>query len=550
MSKLPSWGRYYITVHTNHACCTHTTSFGIAMLRPVETRARKIRRIRRESTLRTITNKNLYFDVVPYDVLFHIVKHLSKWPHSERWLDTVDDDDILTLLRTEGALSNVSKSMFSSSGNELWSSRFFGSEKHEMLVEILAPHLQSLSFSESLCRAFNLYEFSSLRVLKVEMFTLTVRLFRHVLTACGSSLVELTYKPGRLRKANVRNIALYCKSLSVLRIYDNGYNEVSLKMIWEELGDKLTKFTGCIPLNDFPLIARNCTALKELKIANRQEAIDGNKQIVIESVQALQSLRVLGIVSCEHDDAPQFLTVEELEALIQGRPSDFLLDLFGSFNSQEKFRDAMRSIGSRLRVFYLLQNFDSIPVGTMFMLDNIQELRIENHYQYGDFKLERLFTHPMPNLHKLTISVKNTSIFSHIARCTSNLLELTCRLPFSDENPVSFLTVRASDVTQLLHENKKLHHLDIDFGFTETYPSDDMVLLISCLNVSEATMHVVIRYYTESESDIGRDSYSHTLNEFTGKEQDKDSEKYEKLRNTCVPLRTKRVGLQFIHTPY
>ena len=533
-----------------HACRTRPTSFALAKSRPVETRARKIRPIQRESVLRTIMAKNLYFDVVPHDVLFHLVKHLSKWPHSEQWLDTVDDDDALTVLRTEGALSNVCKSMFNSLGQELWSRRVFGSEKFEMLAEILAPHLESLSFNGGLFRAFNLYEFSSLRVLQVEMSGVTARVFRHVLASCGSSLVELTCEPGSLRKADVRSIALHCKSLSVLKLYEHSWCSISVKIIWEELGDKLTKFSGRIALNDFPLIARHCTALRELKIVNTEQVSSGNKQMVIESVQALQSLRVLGIELDEYDYGQEFLAVGEFEAFLQGRPSDFLLDIHGSFNSQENFRDVMRSIGSRLRLFSLVLNSDSIPAGTTFMLDSIQELRLRKSDDYDDLKLERLFTHPVPNLRKLSIPVKNTSIFSHIARCTSNLLELTCELPVSEGNPVSFRSVRASDITQLLHENKGLYDLDIDFGFTETYPSDDMILLISCLNVSEAIMHVVMRYYTDSESGSGGNADSGALDEFTGQEQDRNSEKYKKLRNACVPLRTKRIGLQFIHNPY
>ena len=541
---------YYITVTTNDACRTHATSHAMAMSRSMETRARKKRRIRRESIPRTTTNTNLYFDVVPHDVLFHLVKHLSKWPHSEQWLDTVDGDDVLTVLRTEGALSNVSRSMFYSLGNQLWSSRVFGTEKFEIVAEILAPHLESLSFSVSASGAFKSYEFSSLRSLQVGMFGVTMRMFRDVLTACGSSLVELTCQPGSLRKADVRNIAFHCKSLRVLKLCELTYKNISLKMIWEELGDKLTKFSGRIALNDFPLIAHHCTALRELKIVNSGEVIDENKQMVIESVQALQSLCVLGMESFGHVNDLEFLTVEELEALIQGRPSDFLLEFEGSFNSQEKFHDVMRSIGSRLRVFSYLFVFNPIPGGTTFMLDNIQELRLEYDYRHDDLKLERLFTHPMPNLRKLAISVKNTSIFSNIARCTSNLLELTCALPDSYGEILYFLSVSASDITQLLQENEKLHHLDIDFGFTQTYPSDDMILLISCLNVSEAIMHVVIRYYTESETDSGRDPDSHTLNEFTRKEPGINSEKCKKLRNACVPLRTKRIGLQFKRYSY
>ena len=541
---------YYITVPTNPACHIHATSHAMAMSKPMETQARKIQHTRRESVLRTITNKNLYFDVVPHDVLFHLVKHLSKWPHSEQWLDTVGDVDALTVLRTEGALSNVCKSMFNSLRHEPWSSSVFGSEEFEMLAEMLAPHLESLSFNGDLFRALNVHEFSSLRVLQVEMRSVTVRLFRHVLTLCGSSLVELTCESGSLRKADVRNIAVHCKSLSVLKLCELSYESASLKIIWKALGDKLTKFSGFIALNDFPLIARHCTALRELKIVNTKKVISGNKQMVIESIQALQSLRVLGIDLYDYCYFFRSLTVEEIEALVQGRPSDFLLDFDGSFNSQEKFGDVMRSIGSRLRVFSLVLNFDSIPAGTTFMLDNIQELRLRKYVYCDDLKLERLFTHPMPNLRKLIISVKNTSIFSHIACCTSNLLELTCELPDSGGDTDYSFSVRASDITQLLQENKKLHHLDINFGFTQTRLSDDMILLISCLNVRDAMMHVVIRYHTDSESDIGRDTDSYTLNEFTGMEQDKNSEMYKKLLNACAPLRTKRIDLQFIRDPY
>ena len=84
--------------------------------------------------------------------------------------------------------------------------------------------------------------------------------------------------------------------------------------------------------------------------------------------------------------------------------------------------------------------------------------------------------------------------------------------------PHSF--VRALDDTQLLHENKRLHNLGIEFGFPQAYTSNDMILLISCLNVSEASIQVVIRYYTEIELDSGGDAGSVVRNEFTLKEND------------------------------
>ena len=510
----------------------------------METRARKLRRIQQENILRTSRNKSLYFGVVPHDVLFHFVKHLSKWPHSEQWLDTVDDNDALTVLRIGGALSGVSGSMFNSLGYRPWLHSGFGFEKFDTLALVLAPHLDSLYVNSDRIRVFSWYNFSSLRVLRVDMLNVTLRVFRHALSSSGSSLVELTCKHGNLRKSDARNIARYCKSLRVLNLNDNSVHVISLKVIWEALGEKLTKFTGRIPVSDFPLVARHCTALNELKIANMAQLINENKQMVMESLQTLHSLNVLRISS--YDDALLFMTVEEIEAFLQGRPSDFLLGLKCSLDSPEKFFDVMHTIGSRLRLFSLEFDFDTLPSETSFMLNNIQELQLLNCNDYNDLKLERLFTHSMPNLRKLTISVKNTSIFSHIARCTSNLLELTCELPFSDENPIPFLSVRASDVTQLLQENQKLHRVDVDFGFTPTFPSDDMILFVSCFNVREAIMHVVMRYYAGNELDNDKNLHSAALNELTAKGPDMNSEKYEKLRNTCVPLRTKQINLEFI----
>ena len=56
-----------------------------------------------------------FFDLVPVDVLFLVLKHLSKQPFSEWcWLQSVNVNDVKTVLRLGGALSSASREVFKS----------------------------------------------------------------------------------------------------------------------------------------------------------------------------------------------------------------------------------------------------------------------------------------------------------------------------------------------------------------------------------------------------------------------------------------------------
>lgn len=495
----------------------------------METRARKLRRIGQQQSIpRTDTNQNLFLDVVPQDVLSHFVRHLSKRPFSDDWINSVNDDDVLTILRIGGAFSTVSQKMFKSLDFH-YVCNDIGKQKFDLLASMLAPHLESLFLDVDRIRVLDSCKFSSLRVLRVNMENVSAKMFKRVLTLCGSSLVELIYEWGSMRKSDARNIARLCKSLKVLdTVGADGVN--SLKVIWEELGSVLKKFSGCIPLDDLPLIALHCSVLEELAIGNIEYLKNENSQVVMESLQALQSLQVLDLSFLDSDNYSSHMASDEIETLVLGRPSNFLFDIGWVFHTSEKFSDIMHKIGSRLRMASLYFVFDSISLEASFSFNNVLELSLAHLGDHPNLGLERLFVQPMPNLRSLCIRVKCTTILRHIARSVSSLRKLHCDLSPADYHPESGPRVHDSDVTQLLRANRRLHRLEMKFGRIRTYPSNDIICFISCLHISESMMHVVIRY-------------TH-LRRRLGYESGIDDEKYEKLRDACACLRTRRISVE------
>ena len=503
----------------------------------METRARKLRRIQRE------TRASRYLDVVPRDILFHLVKHLSKWPNSDQWFNSVDEVDALTILQIDGPLGDVSQEMFKS----LNDNQDFGYEKFGLLAPILAPHVQSLYLDVDRIRGLDCRRFSSLRTLEVSIEGVSSKILNQILASSGGTLVELglNYRSGgAMRKADARNIARHCKSLKSLDV--EYFNATSLKVIWETLGGTLTKFSGCIPLGDFPLLVRHCTVLEELKLSNIPQLKDEDPRLVLDSLEALQSLKVLGLTLSDGEFQRTDMTVEEIETFVGRRQSNFLFDIDMDFGSRDNFSRTMRAIGCRLRLFSLVLGFDSIPSERSWGLKNIQELEVVEHMNRTDYGIERLFVQPMPKLQRLHFSLKNTSVFRNIAHSVPNLSCLICDLPTEDDNPNPILIVDASDVTELLTASKKLNRLDLDFGAAEPYPTNHMINFVSCLKISEAKMHVIVRYNTGynyerveySDSDSGPEYQN------ISKEQVIDREKLKRMRDASVPLRTKEISLQ------
>ncbi len=208
----------------------------------------------------TSAHQTRYFDVLPLDTLYVLLKFLSSTPYCEDWLTNVKPKDVHTALTLGGVLSIVSREIFTTFN---YGSVFRRTRKLRALALVMAPHMERFDLYGRKYRRFDFERLSRLRVLIVN-YNSNANLIEQVLVAVGENLLELEIHTFIVRKRLVRNIAQYCKSLKVFNSDDAVYR-ASSKPIWTALGSTLTEVRGYFPEDDLAYIARYCTRLESVQ---------------------------------------------------------------------------------------------------------------------------------------------------------------------------------------------------------------------------------------------------------------------------------------------
>ncbi len=470
------------------------------------------------------TQQTYFFDAVPADVLFVVVKHLSEQPYGKDWLHSVNSNDAQTVLRIGGALSVASREMFKSldfQGIHLKSSNDI-----EMLTNLMAPHLEQIYIYRPELRLLNCERFSSLRSLKFKE-DVGWHALERILSVCGDILEELEIESWWLERRVVQAIACHCKSLKVFKPYYIQYR-ASLKRIWNAVGSTLIEFRGRVPNMELSHIAAHCTRLEKLNLRNIQQLMRGGGNEVVDLLAKLKSLRIL-VLYVSNEEQLTCFSVNNLERLLDACSPNVRIDCDTKLDNDVGLAEYIDSIGARLRALRLTCNFRTTSTDALHVHTNIEELSLTTLNAFADGILELIFAAPLPNLRKLYVSdVNNSKILRHVARSVSNLREFECYFGWKRRVPLN-----RSDFFDLFGANKHLHYITLYYWIIDDRETNLVTELIPCLKVCRQLKNVAFTYKKEAA-----DARLCT------------TDKSEELSNVCVSLRNKALCLSVNNVCY
>ncbi len=483
-----------------------------------------------------------FFDLVPVDALFLILRHFSKDPFSERcWVQSVDVDDVKTVLRLGGALGAASREMFKSLEHGLCSFDSWIEEcMYAFMVRMMAPQLENMVLYPLVGRKINCEQLCSLRVLSV-VHGVRANDLKRILIALGNSLEELDITNAHLvRRKMVQAIAWYCKSLKVFKT-DVVEWHTSFEPIWQAVGDTLVEYSGHVPENELAHIAHHCTRLEKLDLMNIEELVLEDRNEVIDLLKALKALRVLNIVSNDFE-RNRGLSTDQLRMLLAACPPSVKIHGYISLSHGIGVSNFIRGIGAHLQVLNLEYSLDTMPSELLPALVNIEELSLLPVEGYSDEMIESVFVEPLLHLQKLRIlHMKSSNRLRMVARSVTNLREFECsfRTGFEDhlegEGMIEVwrVPVCGTDFIELLCANVHLRFVGVNFGITRQRVTNEITEFIPLLKVCDSLEYVEI---------------SNTMIDNISEEMP-NSERVKEISNACVPLRNKSFSL-FVNGVY
>lgn len=474
----------------------------------------------------TETQLMRYFDVVSVDALSVLTKYLSHEPHSALWLHKISANDAQTVLQVGGALSAISRKMFKSlRGDDFNCFRSLCSNKSILLMNLMASHLEYLNGRESDLRRLNYERFCSLRVLCLYTCDDESAVER-ILAASGKSLLELEVRGRCMKKRMVGAIARHCKSLNAICVDFFNY-PTSLKPIWSATGNTLIELRGDLPRREFIHIASYCKRVEKLNLWIENETkFVAIGDALIELLDALKSLQILDTNG--RSKMYYSFTADNIRSLLKVCPSDVHVYTTIFVDHCDAFADYIRAVGTSLRRIAVYCQVGTLPREVIHAFVNVEELSL-NLGPNAFTVVKSIFVDPMPNLRELSIrnlkNVKNSKLFSVLARSVSNLREFSCHFLGSSHDEEKRVPMKSSDFIKFLQANKHLSGFYLNYG--SSYDSlavrEDITDFIPCLKVCKYLSDVVITYF-DAEAVNTRVWY-------------------EVIGNACVPLRTKSLTL-------
>ena len=460
------------------------------------------------------TTEAQYFDLVPPDALFIVLRHLSKQPYSQSPL-RLHAKDALMVLQCGGGLSAASREMLTSM--TLDDIECITPNDYLFLANIMAPHLERLCVYEPNYFAIDFGRITSLRSLIFDEGDSEEDLSNDlddVLSSCGHSLKEIELKGGWMKETTVEAIGEYCNSLEALCL-SYGMYPASLEPIWNERANTLIKLRGCIPERELNNIALHCTKLDELALWNLDEILAFGRDTVLNLIGCLKSLQTL--VFHMYDDN-NHLTAYDMNMLLEVCSPNVHVHFIDIYGAIDNIQDYLRVIGSRLRLLRLNSAMSVIQKELLPAFCNIEELALgccsANHTEQAIDIIQSIFVQCLPNLRILCIrDVDHSNILPIIAKSVSNLREFQCSFLLSE----SFAHV--SHFNLLFRNNPHLSYISLDLPSCDTISSSS---IIANFKGFHHLRHVEI-------STVGRNQVV--------------LERSQEIRNACVSLRTVSLSL-------
>ncbi len=470
-----------------------------------------------------------FFDTVPLDPLGHVVQHFAENPFIERWVTTVNTSDALLAIQSGGSLGTAAIDRFKSySGNDIST---YPRPVFASFLATMAPVIESLFVYGSIREPIKSNDFRAVRALDIESFDNEEAVLR-IFQKCGGSLRELRLHCGRLDELHIRIIARNCTSLAVLDLNDVKY-EQTLEPVWRTVGDSLRELYGLSRSTEFVHISRHCTNLEKLGLYKWHTS--WSSSAAIDLFKSLRNLQVLIFPLRERALQSVSFTVDSLNALLAVSSPNMCVHSEMEFRHSDTCVEYIRTIGPRLRVLDMQCELGSIPCDMSDLLENIEELTItpqvlDSESTYAS-PMESMFEGAMPNLHKLSIhTMHGPRLLSAIARSVTSLRDFECSFALLFADGVRQIPVKSTDFQEFLEGNKQLSRIHIDYGGvhgeehdTEAEMTNEVAELIRQFRKCPALSDVSITY------DYGYPPLSH--------------EGVQKIRNACVPMRCKRIGL-------
>lgn len=467
-----------------------------------------------------------FFDLVPQDTLFIVLRHLSKQPYAQRWCESVNSMDALMVLQCGGALRDASGEMMKS----LRSAEFekVSPNEHLSLANLMAPHLERLLVTEYVISTIDYHRIVPLRELIFEE-NVSANDLDHVLVICGESLKELEIKGECMKESSVTTISSHCKSLESFSISYNVY-PATLGPIWNSIGSTLLKLHGDVPEREMDRIALHCSKVQILDICNLREVMPVGLNVLMRLLSSLKSLRVIYLYMLKSEDVNRMTAIDVgrlLDVCSSNISVNFRIFVYGISD----FLDYIRIIGRRLRLLSQLEIGVEIPNDLAPSLCNIEELSMAfaNANSANDMYMitKSMFTKPLPRLRKLCLRLANNSkLIPIIAGSVSNLRELECSFCcfMSADGQISkHVTVKQAHFVQLFKANKRLRSIKMYFNWiAEESTTNSIVDFISHLHLCSCLNNVVIKYWKGDR--VTRDIA-------------------QAIRNASVSLRNRSLGL-------
>ncbi len=514
-----------------------------------------------------------YFDGVSPEILFLVLRHLSKQPFSKYWMEWLEVKDVETVLRLGGPLSAASQEMFKSLEHEFFAfNSWVERPLYVVLGSLMAPGLESLVLYPQVGEKISHKQLRSLRVLTVSCnfrrkdlsrilnkhgeslgvldfdihrpfdgivynFEYRWRDLKRIQNAPEESLQEFGFHVKKLNRAVVRTIADNCKSLKVFTTNFHDYG-ASLEPIWKAASNTLVEFRGCVPKQELVHIARHCIRLQKLELTNIEDLILEAGKELVDLLRALKTLRILVLVlHYYHDEVYQGLSTDLIRMLVEACPPNVRIHGAVTTSHESGALNFMRGVSTHLHVFRLEYSFDTMPTDIGPVFGNVEDLVLSPVEGYSDKVIELVFVEPLPHLRRLFIgSVRNSKILHMVARSVHNLRELECLFGLALEVEEEPVPVVGSDFADLLHTNVHLRYISVDFVVARELVTSVILDFIPLLKVCRFLEHVDIN------------------NGLNGKlpkhERLSKKGRLKEISDACIPLRTKSLSLSAIDVCY
>lgn len=497
----------------------------------METRQEKEPCITQLSSTTSFTPQTqLYFALIPADVVMAIIRQISKRPYAPYWQSHVDCTEAQNVLRCGGIVTEIAQTMFSqlsygnsqhreSFGSECSSLRVSKETDLSRLLLDLGPRLRSLTF-ETRLQEFDFYveKCTQLRELTVKDWCpeRPGRTVDRILKSCGHSLTHLNiYGSGQMRWQLVRSITNNCSALESLLLNDQTVLDVEMEKFWQVIGRTLKRLR-CLPSmkeQALEFAERHCKLLEDVEIITNPLCFPFVQ--FYENLGAQLRMLRLNCFVCTR--------TPEVMAQILDKCPNVLVDV--SIRGHEKMLSVLCGRVRKLELSCI--SHPSVQFATMAnAFTALTELRL-NNLRSNSLKFAMdLFNSHLPNLAKLSVDdthafqlqggalVPSLSVLDVVACNVHSLREFECR----SSNPLDPQSFKS-----LLDSNRDLRR------FTLTYFSDgDTVSNTFFVINSVFLVQSLVQYSSVHEFEVCLPYRKIVSNQ---------------IRNACVPLRGRQLNL-------